>query len=110
MFLKRKQGESFKPCSTEPGTECLLLGKEPTRPTVDQGQALPVCGKLLGGRLGSTHVGLEPRKGRRRGRGSSIPGDPQTLHFCLGPALLQSETSTAKLNKGKKSQTEQIPI
>lgn len=57
-----------------------------------------------------TQVRREPRKGESRGRASSIPGDPQTLHFCLGPALLQSETSTAKLNKGKKSQTEQIPI
>ena len=34
----------------------------------------------------------------------------QILHFCLRPAWLQSETSTGKLNKGKKSQTEQIPI
>lgn len=57
-----------------------------------------------------TQVRREPRKGESRGRTSSILGDPQTLHFCLGPALLQSETSTAKLNKGKKSQTEQIPI
>lgn len=109
MFRKRKQDESFKPCSTEPGTEFLLLGKEPARPTVDQGQALPVR-EALGWVARLDPCGLEPRKGGRQGRGSSIPGDPQTLHFCLGPALLQSETSTAKLNKGKKSQTEQIPI
>lgn len=49
MFRKRKRDESLKPCSTEPGTECLLLGKEPTGPTVDQGQALPMCRKLFGG-------------------------------------------------------------
>lgn len=62
----------------------------------------------MGGQLAL--VGKEPRKGGRWGGGPGIPGDPQTLHFCLGLALLQSETSTGKLNKGKKSQTEQIPI
>lgn len=59
---------------------------------------------------GAMGVGTEPAQGERDGVGGSSIRRLQTLHFCPRLALLQSETSTGKLNKGKKSQTEQIPI
>lgn len=59
---------------------------------------------------GAMGVGTEPAQRERGGVAGSNICRLQTPHFCPRLALLQSETSTGKLNKGKKSQTEQIPI
>lgn len=57
-----------------------------------------------------TNAGMDPRK-ELDGVGTVVFLEiRRRCTFCLGLALLQSETSTGKLNKGKKSQTEQIPI